>query len=528
WYITVRLEYISLFLGIGLFGLYTRYLYPEDVSKKAVVFVSVLCISFAACSLLLSPLVFTKLINPFLLIMLFCIIYTPYVYFRAYRKRRPGAIYALASSAALMSVFTISLLHYWAITPQLQLLSFTGYIGFFFLQSMVLSHRVSFQLRRAKAQAEEGLKVKSDFLSTMSHEIRTPLNSVIGMSHMLLGNSPREDQAKQLDVMLFSANHLLAIVNDILDYNKIEAGKVGFEHIEMNIASIASNVITGLKGDAEKKGVALELHIDEALQGHVFGDPTRTFQVLNNLVHNAIKFTPVGYVGISIKVKQETEHHITLKFQVKDTGIGISADHQKMIFDRFTQADSSTSRGFGGTGLGLAICKRLLELQGASLKLESQEGKGSVFYFTQIFEKSKNTITEKRPDLPVPLQEDKPLLGISILLVEDNPMNVMVAQNFLKSWGADVDVAVNGLEALSLLDASRHSLVLMDLHMPIMDGYESAGKMRSLGVTLPIIALTANLPSEIEADVKLAGINDIVVKPFLPADLYRKIAQYLY
>jgi len=527
WYIGIRMEYISLFLGIGLFGLYTRYLYPDDVSKKAVVFVSLLCFSFAGCSLVLPPLWFTRLINPFLVIMLFCIIYTPYVYFRAYKKKRPGAVYALWSSAALMSVFAISLLYYWGMIPQLQVLSFAGYICFFFLQSLVLSHRVSFLLKRAREQAEEGLRAKSEFLSTMSHEIRTPLNSVVGMSHMLLRSNPREDQAQQLNVMLFSANHLLAIVNDILDYNKIEAGKISFESIEMNIGSIAANVITGLKGDAEKKGIALDLYVDPALQDHLTGDPTRTFQILSNLVHNAIKFTSKGFVAVTIEVKEETEKHITLKIQVRDTGIGISPENQKMIFDRFTQADSSTSRGFGGTGLGLAICKRILELQGTKLQLNSNQGMGSVFYFTQIFEKSAINPAEPVQESSLPLQQDKPLTGISILLVEDNPMNVMVAQNFLKSWGATVDVAVNGQEGLDKLDIHKHRLILMDLHMPVMDGYESAKRMRADGVTIPVVALTANLPSEIEEDVKLAGINDIVIKPFLPDELYKKIMKYI-
>lgn len=524
WYVTTRLEYISLFLGIGLFGLYTRYLYPDDVSKITVFIVNLLCFIFAAASLVLPSAIYTQLISPFLLISLFCIVYTPYVYFRAYQKRRPGSVYALASSVALMFVFTITLLHYWGFVPPLQGIGFMGYIGFFFLQSLVLSHRVSFDLNKAREQAEQGLKAKGDFLSTMSHEIRTPLNSVIGMSHLLLGNHPRADQIKQLDVMLFSANHLLAIVNDILDYNKIEAGKVIFEHIEIDLAAIASHVVTGLQADAKSKGIELKLQIDEALQDHLLGDPTRTFQVLSNLVHNAIKFTQAGSVSIHIKVAERTEEQIRLKIEVIDTGIGISPEHQQIIFDRFTQADSSTSRGFGGTGLGLAICKRILELQGATLHLDSQEGKGSMFYFTQMFELGSKIVRQEVQPEPKP---DKSLAGTCILLVEDNPMNIMVAQNFLKKWGVRVDVAVNGLEALDQIDPKRHHLILMDLQMPVMDGYESAKTMRSRGYVMPIVALTANLPSEIAEEVKLAGMNDMVIKPFIPNDLYDTIARHL-
>lgn len=529
WYFAIRLEYLSLFLGVSLFALYTRYLYPSVVSPLAVGLVTILCAAFALCSLLMPPVWFSQLINPFLVVMVFCIVYTSYIYIKAFRRRLPGAVYALWSSVALMGVFAISLLHYWGITHALQVLNFMSYIGFFFLQSMVLSHRVSFVLKKAQLEAEQGLKIKSEFLSNMSHEIRTPLNSVIGISHILLENNPREDQARQLEIMLFSANHLLTIVNDILDYNKIEAGKVRFEHIEMDIASVASNVVTGLQAEAGKKQLELYLQLDEALKNKVTGDPTRMFQVLNNLVHNAIKFTHAGSVGLIVKVLRETGQHVSLRFAVKDTGIGISEAHQKIIFERFTQADSSTSRGFGGTGLGLAICKRILELQESELKLNSSPGKGSTFYFDLTFEKHLSVVPvapEKQRQLP--RKDEKPLEGIHILLVEDNPVNVMVARNFLRSWGAGVDVAENGEQALALLDTSRHRLVLMDLHMPVMDGYESARLMRASGIRLPIIALTANLPGEVSGEVYAAGMDDMVVKPFLPAVLYNKVWNYVF
>lgn len=527
WYITVRIEYISLFLGIGLFGLYTRYLYRHDSYKPFMYSISTICYLFAALSLFAPPFYFSQLINPFLVVMLFCLAYIPYVYIKAYRKQRPGSLFSMLSAVALMSVFAISLFHYWGFIPQLQLLSFFGYTAFFFLQSLVLSHRVSFQLKRARTQAEQGLRAKGEFLSTMSHEIRTPLNSVIGISHLLLKNDPRPDQEEQLNVMLFSANNLLSIVNDILDYNKIEAGKISFENIEMDVAMIAKNITLGLQTSAEDKGIGLRLSIDKLLENKLMGDPTRFTQVITNLVHNAIKFTQAGYVELRVFVESQTDRSVTLNVQVKDTGIGISKEKQKMIFERFTQADSSTSRSFGGTGLGLAICKRLLELQQSSLQLISEEGKGSTFYFIQTFEKSHNAAGTK----PVKLEqkeEFKSLAGVDILLVEDNPINVLVAQRFLQQWGAHIDVATNGLEAINLLDAKKHQLVLMDLHMPEMDGFEAAKRIREMGVKLPIVALTANLPKEVEDEVTAAGMDDIVVKPFLPDELYRKVLHHVH
>lgn len=525
WEITIRLEYLSLFLGIGLFSLYTRYLYPIDVNRTVVKVIFWLCIAFSIAIFILPAYYFTQLINPFLIVMLICLVYVPYVYVRAFIQRRPGAIYTLSSSFSILIVFALSLLYYWSLIPPMQVLNLFLYLSFFFLQSLVLSHRVSYALKQAKAAAEQGLKAKSEFLSIMSHEIRTPLNAVIGMSHLLLRSDPRKDQVEQLDVMLFSANNLLTIVNDILDYNKIEAGKISFENIEMNILSITSYIIKGLKSSAEDKGIKLMLNVDQSLRNNIWGDPTRTSQVITNLVHNAIKFTEKGQVLVNVQVINQTETEITIRIAVKDTGIGIPLDKQAIIFEQFTQANSSTSRSFGGTGLGLAISKKILELQNSNLNLISEEGKGSNFYFTQTFKKGELLAEEQSARQEVP-EYEKPLTGITILLVEDNPINALVAQKYLERWGASIDFAVNGLEAIAKLDPQRHKLILMDLHMPQMDGYQAARNIRADGISIPIIALTANLPEEIRAEIAEAGINDYVVKPFLPDELYRKVLLY--
>jgi signal transduction histidine kinase len=455
------------------------------------------------------------------------IVYAFYVYVKAMRNKRLGANYALLSTGVVFIVFIVINLQYFDIVSPQKGILFVGYISFFFLQSLILSFRFAHALKQAKEQAEQGLKAKNEFLSTMSHEIRTPLNSILGMTHLILRDNPRSEQKEQLNVLLFSANNLLAIVNDILDYNKIEAGKVNFESIETDLTNVVKNIISGLRTLAEEKRIELKLQVDPELHNRILGDPIRIGQVLTNLLSNAIKFTRKGYVLLDIRVVAQTNVDITLTISVEDTGIGIAQEKQKIIFDQFTQADASTSRNFGGTGLGLAICKRLLELQGCTLHLTSEDGKGSVFYFTQTFLKVVTPVKkmEKKGDR-FPTENSRPLSGVSILLVEDNEVNILVARTFLERWGAVIDVALNGQEALNKIDTDKHKLVLMDMHMPVMDGYEATRLMRANGVRIPIVALTASLPREGDDKLKDAGVDDIVVKPFVPEELFRIILHY--
>ena len=526
WSITTHLEYLSLFSSVAFFSLYTRQLYPKDFHNIVVKIIVSLCALFIIITLLFPPTIFTLLINPFLVTMFFFIGYSFYVYIKAARFKRVGAGYALLSTAVGLIISIIINLEYFHIVDPQKGILFIGYVTFFFLQSLILSFRFAYTLKKAKTEAEQGLRAKSDFLSTMSHEIRTPLNSVIGLSHLLLRSNPREDQKENMNVLLFSANNLLSIVNDILDYNKIEAGKVKFEQIDIDIIAITNNIISGLHSFAQDKGIELNARFDPLLQTKVIGDPTRTGQIINNLVHNAIKFTKQGSVTIDINVESQSENGITLRVAVKDTGIGIEKQKQKLIFEQFTQADSSTSRGFGGTGLGLAICKKLLALQDSELQLISEPGKGSEFYYIQTFPISKIHAAESVLMSDLPDEETKPLANTEILLVEDNEMNILVAKTFLERWGAAVTVAFNGEEALRLFDQQRHKLILMDMHMPVMDGYTATRKLRDNGFSVPIIALTASLPKEVEAQTKEMGMNDIVVKPFVPEELYRKILHY--
>ncbi len=528
WHTLIYFEYLSLFISIGIFVLYTQYLYPLDINKWIARIIFSICVLFSLITLTFPPYYFTQLINPFLAVTIFCILYALHAYNSAYRSKRSGSEYALLSTIALMILFVMAILDYWAIWQDFPLsLNLLGYISFFFLQSLVLSQRVSFQLKESKKQAELGLIAKSEFLSNMSHEIRTPLNSVIGISHVLKKSNPRPDQESQLNTLLFSARNLLSIVNDILDYNKLDAGKLVFHQTEMNIDETIRNIVESMQNLADEKGISLNYSVDPKLNFSVLGDKTRFYQVLNNLIHNAIKFTAEGSVNIKITVTEETESHASIKVEVADTGIGIPKQQQEVIFERFTQVDSSATRKFGGTGLGLAITKKILELQGSALSIESEVNNGSTFSFIQTFEKC--TKLEGTTPLKSHLEmEEIPFKNKSILLVEDNKINVLVAKSFLENWGVEIDVAENGLEAIELLDPEKHALVLMDLHMPLLDGYEATKRIRAKNIQTPIIALTANLLDDIELRVEKNYFNDVIVKPFLPEELYKKVSQYLH
>ena len=524
WWITTRLEYLSLYFSEFLFTLYVLNLYPAQASRAVSSIIAVICALFCVSVFVLPAYIFTMLIKVFLGFSLVNMLYTLYVFSSAVRKKMTGSVYSLGGAVILVLVFVYIGLAYIQQFKANEAFVIIGYILFFFLQSLILSYRFAHNLKKAKRVAEKALLAKSQFLSTMSHEIRTPLNAVIGLTHLMLKNDPRKDQEEELKIMLFSANNLLSIVNDILDYNKIEAGKIHFECIETDMHSIVKNIAGGFKTYAEEKGIQLECSTDETLDVTVLADPTRMSQVLTNLVHNAIKFTARGSVKITVAAEQRNTNTITLRFTVKDSGIGIPAEKQRIIFDQFTQADSSTSRSFGGTGLGLSICKSILEKQGVTMQLVSEEGIGTEFYFVQTFPVCKKIAQDKKP---VTVSNARPLEGISILLVEDSEFNIVVATRFLQSWGAEIEVAQNGQEALDKFNEAKHQLILMDLHMPVMDGRDATIELRKQGTKVPIIALTASIYADENDKVIACGANDVVIKPFEPESLRNKLLHYL-
>lgn len=389
------------------------------------------------------------------------------------------------------------------------------------------------ELEKAKTAALETAQAKSDFLSNMSHELRTPLNGVIGMANLLAQEPLQPSQLQYLETLLFSANNLLVIINDILDFNKLDAGKVKLEHINFNIRSIVKNIHKSLLAKANEKQLNFKTYISPDTPEIVIGDPVRLGQILINLTNNAIKFTKKGTVAIQVDLEKIDQNNVAhLNFSVSDTGIGIPKDKLELIFENFSQASSTTTRMYGGTGLGLAITKRLLELQNSRIYVKSTVGKGSVFYFTLLLPIGK--IVRKKP-IHLQLNKKNQLKPFQskhkVLLVEDNKINVLIAKKFLSKWNLSVEVAYNGQEAVNMVQVQPYDLVLMDISMPIMDGYEATKTIRRLDngrlKSLPIIALTASVLEEFKFQAFEAGINDYVSKPFKPQELYNVIHKYI-
>jgi signal transduction histidine kinase len=380
------------------------------------------------------------------------------------------------------------------------------------------------ELLKAKQLAEEAALAKQQFLLSMSHEIRTPMNAIIGLTHLLLQESPGQEQLQYLNVLKLSGEKLLSVINDVLDYSKIASGKVVFEETDFNLAELVNHVKQTHLISAEGKGLKFKIKMDSDLPKVINGDPIRLTQILNNLVSNAIKFTASGSVIVDLTLNEITDDMVNVSFSVTDTGIGIEPDLMDYIFESFTQVNADTTRTFGGTGLGLAITKRLLTLQESDIYVESEPGKGAVFGFSLKFKIGTKVTTG-------PLADFLALAGYRVLLAEDNEINVLVASRFIKKWGLEMDCAGTGTEAFEKVRDNQYDLVLMDLEMPKMDGYEASRMIRNIPgekfKQLPIIALTASVLSEVNTKVIDAGMNDYVAKPFDPTELYNKMVYHL-
>ncbi len=375
----------------------------------------------------------------------------------------------------------------------------------------------------AKEQAEQSSKAKEQFLANMSHEIRTPMFAVMGLTDTLLEGQPNDKQREHLDHIKVSAEHLLVLINDILDLSKIDSGMLTFEERLIDLNQLLEAVMASSTQKIKQKGLVIKQNVPNSTPPKFIGDPVRLKQILINLFSNAVKFTQKGEVELGVQLLESTATDVLLKFFVRDTGIGIPEDKQDYIFSIFTQASSDTTRRYGGTGLGLAICKQLVELQGGQIKVQSQVGVGSTFSFNIRY---KLPLPQNASELIMPSNNEKPQ-SKHILLAEDVEINQMLVANMLKANQHTVEIAQNGLIAFEMLKEKHFDLVLMDVHMPELDGYQATQRIRKELAepksTIPIIAITASaLKTELDRCIA-AGMNDYISKPFNKLTLQEKI-----
>ena len=379
------------------------------------------------------------------------------------------------------------------------------------------------EMQLAKERAEQAVLVKTKFLSNMSHELRTPLNGIIGTTNLLFQEPLLQEQKRYFDVLKYSSEHMLSLVNEVLDFSKIEANKMELEKATFSLKGMVDNLHQLFEKQFAEKQLAFEFDFDDKLQNNYIGDQTRLSQVLSNLISNALKFTAEGKVVVTVTRVAQNSNACTIRFAVKDTGIGIPEDKQQMIFDRFTQMDSATTRKFGGTGLGLSISVKIVELFGGRLDVESVEGEGSVFSFAiqlGVVHQAVSYVNEKK------VEELCSLKGMNILVAEDNVFNMFVAKAVLEKWGIIITEAVNGREALDKFNDGQYDVLLVDLDMPVMDGYELLDNIRRDNKKIPVIAFTAAVFENIQAQLINKGFNDYISKPFRPEDLHEKIARF--
>lgn len=390
-------------------------------------------------------------------------------------------------------------------------------------QNNIVLREKNNELIIAKNKAEKASKARSEFLSTVSHELRTPLNAINGITHLLIEDNPKKSQKKYLESLKFSGNYLTTFINEILEINKIDSNKLETEAISFNLKELLINIQSSLKELATANKNFFNLDIDKSIPDNLIGDPTKLSQIIMNLINNALKFTENGRVNVIVKLHSLKDDEATVYFEIVDTGIGIPEDKLQTVFESFSQGSIEVNRKYGGTGLGLTIVKKLTEMLGGEINLKSEVGKGSAFTFKLKFQIDNEPLAIKEE---TKLYNDYELKGKNILLIEDNRINQMITRKMLENKSITCEVIDNGEEAIELLKIKRFDMILMDVHLPGINGTTATKYIREFDKITPIIALTAISLDENREMLLSFGMNDVITKPFVPDEFYTIIAKF--
>jgi signal transduction histidine kinase/DNA-binding response OmpR family regulator len=516
WILTLKLEYITLFLSGLLFGIYTLYLYPRETSQLLIKVFSYLSLAFVIPAMILPAYWFTQLVLPYFIILIAYIFYAFWVYLKAFLNKREGAGFALASTGIVFLVFLYEMMVYFGFLDEIVIYNFLGYLFFFSFQSLVLTYRFSNSLKRATQRAEEASRAKSQFLSTMSHEIRTPLNAIIGLSGLLAETPLNKTQEDYVKTVKISGENLLSIINNILDYSKIESSKIEINRSEVGVQELVENVLDLVAPLNINANVELVYDIDDSVPPFIITDQVKLQQILINLINNAVKFTEKGEIFVQLKMlnnsNQETEK---LHISIRDTGIGISEKGLRKLFQSFSQVDGTSTRKYGGTGLGLVISKRLIEAMGGSISVESVVNEGTEFSFSINIQKSDRDLEPYKSEI---------LKGKKALVIDDNLTNLKIFSHQGELQGLKVETTSDPefvIENLSTLN--EYDFIVLDMQMPKKDGVEVAKEIRAKWdhSSLPLVMLSSIHALESKTDYELFDLQ--LTKPVKQSQLFRTL-----
>jgi len=524
WSFTLRLEYISLYVSVISYSYFIRNLISLRVRPVFFHIVAVISGILALATMVLPTYIFTSFIDFYLIFLGIAMSYLALNYLFTINLKHKMTYVTLVGIGSLFVVLSIQVLSYFKVFEEKPIIVTGGYVVFIFSQAIALAIRFGRNFRESFSAAQLAARSKSQFLNTMSHELRTPMNAIMGMTDFLQKTELDDRQHEKVDTIKKSSESLMSIIMDILSISELESGQISLEKKTLDLRECMEGGINLALRERKEKPIDLEIDIDEEIPNELVGDSIRLKQIFMHLVGNAFKFTEKGTVKVSGEIKSKTDKQVELLFSVKDTGIGIAKSNIGGIFSTFFQGQNGNTRRYGGAGLGLTVVRELVRLMGGTVEVESNKGKGTNVYFNIKMDIAKLSAVAKKPVVERKTELDK---NLKVLYAEDNPVNQKLLAMMTKTMGLEIDLASNGIEAVEKAKKKPYNIVLMDIQMPEMDGYEATQNIVALSDDRPIIvAVTANATVADKKKCFEAGMNDFITKPIKADELKQTLLKW--